>query len=220
MAAGHHDLDGVRRRDRHQPGGGDRRRRDLLEAVDAGAVERGHDHAVGVASGRHHGGHVVGQRTVGLEARLVRVVLDLDVDGHAHAGVQRGVEVGHGGRQLVGWRRGDRPAVGQVRVVVDDEPAVGRPADVELDHVGPHLGRPAEGRHGVLGRRSGRAAVGDDTCHTVRTSGNEHLSRGPCQVVPGRLRCAGPCLVQVVPLSHWHVNALTRPPGLPGPRRR
>ena len=43
VAAGHDDLDGVRAAARHEPGGGDGRRRDLLEAVDAGQVE-----------GRHH----------------------------------------------------------------------------------------------------------------------------------------------------------------------
>ena len=63
-------------------------------------------------------------------------------------------------------RGGDGAPVGQRGVVVDHEHTVGRPADVELDPVGPHLGRPPERRERVLpdagALRLMGAAVGQD----------------------------------------------------------
>ena len=49
--------------------------------------------------------------------------------------------------------------------MVDDEQAVGRAPDVELDAVAPQLDRPFEGGHGVPPLDPRRPSVGDDLGH-------------------------------------------------------
>ena len=101
-------------------------------------------------------------RSAAVVVGVAAVVLDLDV--HAHA-----LARGRAPRPASARRRERpsassstmHPAVGEHRVVVDDEGAVGRAAHVELDPVGAEVTGVAEGLERVLGPGGGRPTVTD-----------------------------------------------------------
>ena len=92
-------------------------------------------------------------------------VLDLDVDAHPRHHTEGRLQPGDRDRNLVVGQVGNGPPVGQDGVVVDDEDAVGRGADVELDPVGTLCGRTGERVERVL-RKIGRCTpMPDDHRH-------------------------------------------------------
>jgi WhiB family redox-sensing transcriptional regulator len=104
----------------------------------------------------------------GIEVDVVGPVLDLDVDqGHAGAGVEGGPDLGGARGQVVPADLHDGPAVGQVGVVDDRQPAVGGAPDVQLDAVGPEVDGGPERGHRVLRGDPGRTPVTDHECHEV-----------------------------------------------------
>ena len=124
------------------------------QAVDARPVERRHEHPVGLAPGADEGGDVVGQRRGrhrspgSAGSFLISMLTAMPAQASSAAS-----SVGTwSGRSPAATRATARPSA-RCGVVVDDEPAVGAPADVELDHVGAHLRGPPEGGHRVLRAR-------------------------------------------------------------------
>ena len=107
---------------------------DRAAAVDRLDPERRDQPPLGLAAGEQHRHRVVGDRVGRVEVGVARRVLDLDVDPHPGARVECVAERRDVCRQRQPPSRStiDAP-VGERRVVVDDERAVARAADVELD---------------------------------------------------------------------------------------
>ena len=66
----------------------------LADTIDGGQIERRHEHPLDVVPAPHQIDHRVGDCGVGVVADLVGLVLDLDVDAHPVASVERGGEKG------------------------------------------------------------------------------------------------------------------------------
>jgi hypothetical protein len=142
------------------PAGGERRV-GLSDLVDGGDVERRHQQQLGWPVGGGQTGHGVADQVDVLVVGLAGQVLDLDVDPHALAGLERLGEGGHVVGQVGGGKLAEQPAVLEVCVVVGDQHAVGGAPHVELDPVGARLAGGPVGRHGVVNVFGGVAPVGD-----------------------------------------------------------
>ncbi len=132
--------------------------------------ERRDQPALPLAASCERGADAVGNPLRSVEVGLGRVVLDLDVDEHAGAGVEGCIEGRDIGRQVARRGGANHAPVGQPRVVMDDQLAVTGAAHVELDPVRPELGGTPERRQRVLGFGRGRAAVSDDRGHPTMLS--------------------------------------------------
>jgi hypothetical protein len=139
----------------------------LADPVDGRVIERRHEHVVDARPLVQQVDVEVGRQvTGGVEVGVGPTVLDLDVDAHRAARIERGGEVGYRTGDLGSPAVDQRTAVDEVRIVVDHQAAVGRTPDVELDPVGPQLPGALEGRQRVLRVGDRRPSVSHDGCHT------------------------------------------------------
>ena len=103
-----------------------------------------------------------GHRLVGVEAGFGGQVLHLDVHHRPGADLEGLVQSRHPVGELLGLEPVDGTHPLDLGVVVDHQPSVGRPPDVELDPVGPAGQGPGEGGQGVLPPGTLPAPVGQD----------------------------------------------------------
>ncbi len=125
--------------------------------------------------------------------RITGQVLHLHVHPHAAAGLEGLGEVGHIVGDLVSRRLADQPPVIEVGIVVDDQHAVGRQADVQLNPVGPLRLGLLKRLHGVFPPVQRGTPVGDHQRSAVRPA-DDHLlclRRLPTQPTLGRCTASG-----------------------------